>query len=487
VLIDTCWTWRNGSNVWASGSFNGNGNGFKLGGNFVAAAHRLVRSVAYQNVGNNGGKGIDQNNNTGSLTIDNNTSWGNRNADINMNTTPTTSGVITLRNNLVISGTTSIQSSASQISNSWQVISSPPANSNDVLSMDASLLAAPRQADGSLPVTALVHPVPGGRLVDKGYNFGDPYYGSAPDLGAYETAGATPVAAFTGTPTNGAAPLAVTFTDSSTGSITNRFWDFGDGNTSNTTATTMNHTYNAGTFTVSLTVSGSSGSSTNIQSSYIVATNLAPPVAGFTANPATGTEPLIVTFTDTSTGTSPLSLSWNLGDSTTNTTGGASFTHGYAAGTYTVTLTVSNSAGVSTLVSNNLITVVTAFQTWQQQFFSCANCPQADANADPDGDGQSNQAEFLAGTDPTNSLSALRIISAAMETDDVRITWATAGGHTNVVQVGGGNGDGGYSTNFTDIGGLIVIPGSGDTTTNYLDLGAATNTPSRYYRIRLIP
>jgi hypothetical protein len=186
VLIDTCWTWRNGSNFWNDASFAGNGNGFKLGGNYVATAHRLVHSVAYQNVGN-GGKGIDQNNNTGSLTIDNNTSWGNRAADINMNTTPTTSGVITVRNNLVISGTVDIQSSATQISNSWQVISSPAAGTNDVLSLDASFLSAARRDDGSLPESPLVRPVPGGRLVDKGANIGLPFSGSAPDLGAYES------------------------------------------------------------------------------------------------------------------------------------------------------------------------------------------------------------------------------------------------------------------------------------------------------------
>jgi hypothetical protein len=33
---------------------------------------------------------------------------------------------------------------------------------------------------------------------------------------------------------------------------------------------------------------------------------------------------------------------------------------------------------------------------------------------------------------------------------------------------------------------LIILPaGNGDATTNYLDQGAATNVPSRYYRIRL--
>jgi PKD repeat protein len=573
VVISNCWAFRNGSNVWNSGSFAGNGNGFKLGGNFIAANHRLVRGLAYQNVGD-GGNGVDQNNNTGSLTVDHVTSWANKKANFSLNHNSGTGNQSHLvRNNVSFSGGSGdgFTSNTIQQSNSWQVISGSVSNS-DFVSMDASQLVAPRQGDGSLPDITLAHPVQGGRLVDKGIIIPDqPYNGSAPDLGAYETAGGPPVATFTGAPTGGTAPLAVTFTDSSTGSISNRFWNFGDSTTSNTTATTMNHTYNAGTYTVTLIVSGSGGSSTNTKTSYIVATNppppvavfsgtptngvasltvtftdsstgsisnrywdfgdgatsntttttmnhsyaagiytvtltvsglggtntytrtsyivsANPPVASFTGIPTSGTEPLAVTFTDTSTGTSPLSLSWNLGDGTsTNTTAGASFGHSYAAGVYTVTLTASNSVGVSTLVSNNLITVVTELQAWQQQFFSCTNCPQADAAADPDGDGQNNQAEFLAGTDPTNSLSALRIISAAMETDDVRITWATAGGHTNVVQVGGGNGDGGYSTNFTDIGGLIVIPGSGDTTTNYLDLGAATNTPSRYYRIRLIP
>src|SRR6266478_478347 len=52
-----------------------------------------------------------------------------------------------------------------------------------------------------------------------------------------------PAAMFTASPTNGVRPLTVTFTDSSTGTITNRFWDFGDGSTTNTTATSFAHTY----------------------------------------------------------------------------------------------------------------------------------------------------------------------------------------------------------------------------------------------------
>ena len=57
------------------------------------------------------------------------------------------------------------------------------------------------------------------------------------------------------------------------------------------------------------------------------------------------------------------------------------------------------------------------------------------------------------------------------------------------VQATGGTVDGSYDTNsFVDIAGsLTVIAGSGDTSTNYVDVGGATNAPSRYYRVRLVP
>jgi pectate lyase len=298
-----------------------------------------------------------------------------------------------------------------------------------------------------------------------------------------------PSASFTGTPTDGTAPLAVTFTDTSTGDITNRYWTFGDGATSNTTATTMNHTYNAGTYTVSLTVSGSGGSNTLARSNYITA--IGPPLAGFTASPTNGTEPLAVTFTDTSTGTAPLSLSWNLGDGfTTNTAGGASFGHTYAAGTYTVTLTASNSAGTSTLVSNNLITAITSFQAWQLQYFGCTDCEQAAPDADPLGKGISNTNQFLLGLNPTNPASVFRITSVVTDSGtNVRISWSTAGVRTNAVQATTGDAGGDYGTNdFQDISGAtLIINVSGDTTTNYTDVGGATNVPARYYRIRLVP
>lgn len=86
-----------------------------------------------------------------------------------------------------------------------------------------------------------------------------------------------PVASFTGTPTSGAAPLTVSFTDTSTGPPASWSWSFGDGASS--TAEHPTHTYtSAGTFTVSLTIANSSGQDTKTQVDYVTVT---PPVPDF--------------------------------------------------------------------------------------------------------------------------------------------------------------------------------------------------------------
>jgi PKD repeat protein len=79
------------------------------------------------------------------------------------------------------------------------------------------------------------------------------------------------LASFTASPTYGLAPLAVTFTDTSTGDITNRFWDFGDSGTTNTTTNSIAHSYALGTYTVTLVVTGPNGVSTNTQPNCIAA------------------------------------------------------------------------------------------------------------------------------------------------------------------------------------------------------------------------
>ena len=40
---------------------------------------------------------------------------------------------------------------------------------------------------------------------------------------------------------------------------------------------------------------------------------------------------------------------------------------------------------------------------------------------------------------------------------------------------------------FTNVSPNIILPGSGDVVTNYLDLGGATNSSFRFYKVRLVP
>lgn len=126
---------------------------------------------------------------------------------------------------------------------------------------------------------------------------------------------------------------------------------------------------------------------------------------------------------------------------------------------------------------------LTPFATWQMQYFQCTSCPEAAADADPDGDGMSNTNEFLTGTDPTNSASAFRITGVAQEGNDIRVTWIMGSGKTNALQATTGDVTGGFTNNFAD---LFIATNTVGTTTNYLDVGAAS-VPARYYRVRLIP
>lgn len=77
-----------------------------------------------------------------------------------------------------------------------------------------------------------------------------------------------PVADFTGSPLSVTAPAAVNFVDASTGQVTSRSWNFGDGNLS--TALNPSNTYTApGTYTVVLTATGPYSSSVRTRTAYV--------------------------------------------------------------------------------------------------------------------------------------------------------------------------------------------------------------------------
>ncbi|HEX9793612.1 MAG TPA: S8 family serine peptidase [Planctomycetota bacterium] len=81
-----------------------------------------------------------------------------------------------------------------------------------------------------------------------------------------------------------------------------------------------------------------------------------PPVANFVGTPTSGTEPLTVAFTDTSTGGAATSWSWSFGDGNTSTSQNPGNTY-TTAGTYTVSLTATNATGSDQLIQTGYITV----------------------------------------------------------------------------------------------------------------------------------
>ena len=161
-----------------------------------------------------------------------------------------------------------------------------------------------------------------------------------------------PVANFSQTTSN----LTATFTDSSSdpdGTIASRFWNFGDGTTS--TATSPTRTYaSSGTYNVTLTVSDNAGAARSITRTVTVTSpNIAP-----SANFSFVTNGLTATFTDASSDSdgSVVSRAWNFGDGTTSTSTNPGKTYP-SAGTYTVSLTVTDNAG-ATNTKTSSVTVV---------------------------------------------------------------------------------------------------------------------------------
>jgi DNA/RNA endonuclease G (NUC1) len=144
------------------------------------------------------------------------------------------------------------------------------------------------------------------------------------------------------------------------------------------------------------------------------------------------------------------------------------------------------------------------FTTWQNQYFTSGELLDpafSGPAADPFGKGISNTNQFLAGFDPTNAAAYLHItrISGTNGGTDVRVDYLGASGdssysggpasRTNVLEFTAGAVDGSYnSNNFASANVTNVLSGGIGlgTMTNMVDPGGATNTPSRYYRVRVL-
>ena len=159
-------------------------------------------------------------------------------------------------------------------------------------------------------------------------------------------------------PQSGPAPHTVLFLDY-TPNGKEWQWDFGDGGTS--TLQYPIHVYNrTGLYTVSLTVTNWAGETSTKTEYHCIrvtepVTPAPTPVANFSANTTTGSAPLAVQFTDTSS-PSPYHQWWQFGDGTSSTD--ANPVHTYERmGAYTVNLTVWTSLGQATVSKPAYVTV----------------------------------------------------------------------------------------------------------------------------------
>ncbi len=163
----------------------------------------------------------------------------------------------------------------------------------------------------------------------------------------------SPIAVFTVLPGAGVAPLAVQFTDQSTGVVSGWSWDFGDGTSS--TQQSPQHVYAAlGSYTVRLTASGPYGTNTRTVADAVVAQSPVPR-ADLGALPGTGVAPLAVQFTDRSTGIVS-SRTWDFGDGTSSDEADPRHIYDFP-GVYSVRLTASGPLGSDSVTRSNLVTV----------------------------------------------------------------------------------------------------------------------------------
>lgn len=230
IYVDSCWTMGNGNPDlvatpdpdWEYGqkntpptSWSGDGNGFKLGGDDWAAKHVVRNCIAFDGYGT--GVCFNENNNADSLFIFNCVGWqGMKNFRVraypsdlrnNISFDPKVGGQGQLYD--LASGTTEKNNSWNSINGQYPLVPYKGADNkvfdqksiyNQFVSTSKEDFLAPREPDGSLPKNGFGKLVDNSFFIDKGtsivrgihpvtlksYDFSIPYFGTAPDLGAFE-------------------------------------------------------------------------------------------------------------------------------------------------------------------------------------------------------------------------------------------------------------------------------------------------------------
>ncbi len=185
VIIDSCWAWNNGYREDGI-TIGGDGSGFKLGMTSTADYTGYKRILTNSISASNRTLGISQNSAYCKIFICNNTLYENRSSGIYFSPAWGDAAHM-IKNNISYKNTVD---AAIKINNpivdhnSWQL--SNPITDEYFISVDKSQLARPRNVDGSLPEIEFMKPNSDCLLIDAGTDVGLPYWGDAPDIGAFE-------------------------------------------------------------------------------------------------------------------------------------------------------------------------------------------------------------------------------------------------------------------------------------------------------------
>ena len=186
-----------------------------------------------------------------------------------------------------------------------------------------------------------------------------------------------PTVIFSASSLNSCVNSMISYFDSSlagSGSISSRLWDFGDGTSSN--AYNPSHSYSSsGYFNVSLRITNSNGCTQSLTKTNYISI-LPKPTANFQNQGITScTNPLTISFLNTSSESNALSCQWNFGDGNSSTN--INPTHVYTDfGHYSVSLKVSNAHGCQDSIKKiNLINITNLRANFTIPTSACMNSP----------------------------------------------------------------------------------------------------------------
>lgn len=134
-------------------------------------------------------------------------------------------------------------------------------------------------------------------------------------------------------------------------------------------------------------------------------------------------------------------------------------------------------------VDLSIAPIIDDFDVWAAGFFPGHPTPQSGQTVDADGDGQDNYSEYLAGTNPTQGNSVMRILTMTRAANGTNVTlnWASVSGKK--YQIESSSTAGNAPDPWSPLGSEFTASGSASS----LTVPASPTEPRRFFRVRIVP